>query len=218
MADVNVTSTLKNMLSEFFISEIGAEAFSGVTYALFDAETDQVKIDRYSKIRNEATNCGFTGNQLFRKYQLNGGCIFDIDLSTAIELVNKIANGAGLEADIIKDIQQNVGPETLEIREKSIKKLADLAIKNHENGVMEFEVALFSRASTDRITVTGKLANGQISSIIYPAFVARIADIELVNRAELQDKGFVIGTVTTCEILPNKKGLAVILKLKDIKK
>lgn len=214
-----MTATLRNMISEFFISEIGENAFQGITYALFgNSDNDKVKIERYSKIRDEATKCGFTGNQIFRKIKLNEGCIFDIDLSTAIELVNKIANGVGMDADTIKQLQQNIGPEAQEMRERSLKALADLAIKNHENGKNEFEVALFSRASTNKITITGKLANGQISSIIYQAFIARAADIELINRAELQDRGFVIGTIIPCEILPNKKGLATILRLKDIKK
>lgn len=214
-----MTATLKNMISEFFISEVGADAFQGITYAIFgNTDNDKVKIERYSKIRNEATKCGFTGNQIFRKYSLSDGCIFDIDLSTAIELVAKLASGAGLDPAVMKELQQSIGPEAQETRERSIKALADLAIKNHENGKTEFEVALFSRATTNKISVTGKLANGQTSSIIYPAFTVRVADIELINRAELQDKGFVIGTVIPCEILPSYKGLATILKLKDIKK
>lgn len=213
-----VSSTLRNMISEFFISEIGADALHGVTYAIFgNSDNDKVKIERYSKIRNEATNCGFTGNQIFRKYNLHEGCVFDIDLSTSIELVTKIASSAGFDPDAMRDIQQTAGPEINEMRQRALKELADLIIKNHEAGKMEFEVALFSKSPTAKMSITGKLANGQIGSIIYPAFRVRVADIELINRAELQDKGFVVGTVIPCEILPNNKGLVTILKLKDIK-
>ena len=177
------SKSLLDMLTEFLICEIGSKAIDGITYTfVFKDKRDKEMYDRYMTIKQEATKCGFSNDEVFRVYQVANGYIFDMDLNTAKQITAEIAKSVARQnndstptGDIIKDM-----PE--QRRKKDIVMLARKLKEEYDKGNDQVEVALFSRNSTNRIIVTGKDQNGNSIAIRYDAYAIRHWDIEIINE------------------------------------
>ena len=102
-----ISEELLNLLSGYMVDEVGSKALNGVTYSFVfkpeylsnmnkkgsyvnskGAETD---IENLRKIREEAFNCGFEANELFRIYEVSNGWIYDIDMNIAKKITVEIS-------------------------------------------------------------------------------------------------------------------------------
>ena len=172
--------------------------------------------DRYMTIKQEATKCGFSNDEVFRVYQVANGYIFDMDLNTAKQITAEIAKSVARQnndstptGDIIKDM-----PE--QRRKKDMVMLARKLKEEYDKGNDQVEVALFSRNSTNRIIVTGKDQNGNSIAIRYDAYAIRHWDIEIINEKFLIPAGFRVKRIQPCEILPKKTGVSFLFMLESM--
>jgi len=211
------SKSLLDMLTEFLICEIGSKALDGITYTfVFKDKRDKEMYDRYMTIKQEATKCGFSNDEVFRVYQVANGYIFDMDLNTAKQITAEIAKSVARQnndstptGDIIKDM-----PE--QRRKKDMVMLARKLKEEYDKGNDQVEVALFSRNSTNRIIVTGKDQNGNSIAIRYDAYAIRHWDIEIINEKFLIPAGFRVKRIQPCEILPKKTGVSFLFMLESM--
>lgn len=229
----HISEKLLNLLSEYMVDEIGSKALNGVTYSFVfkpeyleqmnikgsyvnkkGAETD---IENFRKIREEAFNCGFEANELFRIYEVANGWIYDVDMNIAkkitVEISKMVAKYNGGETptgDLIGD-----KPEKK--RKAEMKALAKMVKKTYEKGEREIEIALFNRNATNRIVVNGKTTSGEPVTMFYNAFSLRHTDIEVVNDKFLIPIGIKITKIVPYEILPSKTGIRCKIEIKNVK-
>lgn len=209
-----ISKKLIDMLSEFLTTEIQSKALSGITYTLLLKDgKDKEEAAKYFKIREEATNCGFGPNEVFRVYEVSNGYIFDMDLSVAkyitVELskvVSKMYGGRTPVGDLIGE-----SPEVR--RRDDMTLLAKYVLNQFKEGKRKVEVALFSRNSVPRIVINATDKDGKPVLLKYNAYAIRHWDIEDVNINLLAPKGVRIASIEPCEILPSKTGVRFILTL-----
>ena len=208
---------LEQMLTEFMLVEIGGNALDGITYALLvNGDKDNEEIQRYKKIREEVTKCGYSDTQIFRVYPLSNGYIFDMDLDITKKLTTKIAKKLSEDDPSIKQTMDLIGDHPEKRRRDDMVALGRYIAKKFNDGHRKIEVALFSRNSTNRITITGRSTNDKddrIYQIIYNAYALRPWDLELVNERLLRPNGMRVSSLQPCEILPTKTGVSFILTL-----
>lgn len=208
---------LLDMLTEFMICEIGSKALDGITYTmLFKNKKDKALYDRYMTIKNEATKCGYSNDEVFRVYEVANGYIFDMDSTTAKAITAEIAKsvakmngGKTPTGDLLKDM-----PE--QRRKKDMVLLAKKLKEEYDNGNTQVEVALFSRNSTNRIIMTGSDTRGNKVAITYSAYAIRHWDIEIINERFLIPAGFRVKRIQPCEILPKKQGISFIFTMESM--
>lgn len=215
MADIS--KRLLDMLSGFTINEIGTKVINGVTYTMLiknDSKRDQDLYKQYMAIRDEATACGFNDNEVFRRYEVSNGYIFDMDISTAKQIVMEIAKTAPLsDREILRNMIQTK-PDAR--RKADIEKLGKFLKTEYESGRTQVEVALFNRNTTGRISVTLTGANNSTLMIRYNAYSIRPLDIELVNEKYLIPNGFRVKSLKSCEILPSKSGVSFLITMESM--
>lgn len=210
------SNELINMLTEFFLNEIGSKAIDGITYAMvLKKESDREAYNKYMKIRKEAQKCGFSANEAFRVYEVANGYIFDMDLSVAKKIsfeltkaVNKTNGGATPATDLIGSMPD-------ERRKSDMMGLAKFVKQSYDSGERVIEVALFNKNSTQRIMVTGIGTNNEMLMVKYNAYAIRPWDIEIVNKAMLIPAGIRVSAIEPCEILPSKHGVKFKLYLES---
>lgn len=212
----NMSKTLLDMLAEFMICEVGSKALDGITYTMIlKTSKDQQLYDRYMKIKTEALNCGYNDTELFRVYELSNGFIFDMDISTAKQIIaemNKAVEQSGGETPYTLDILNEMPDKR---RKNDMKNLARYLKQEYDKGKNQVELALFSKNATNRIMINGKSHGGENLMICYNAYAIRHWDIELVNEKLLIPAGFRVSRIQPCEILPSKTGVSFIFTLES---
>ena len=156
---------LLDMMTEFLISEIGAKALDGITYAMvLKNKKDKTLYNRYITIKQEAINCGYMNDDVFRVYEVANGYIFDMDLNTAKKITAELAKaenvtvGGQPTTDLIRDM-----PE--QRRKRDMVALAKYLKSEYDSGKTEVEVALFNRNTTNTIIINGKAPNGKMIAV-----------------------------------------------------
>jgi len=215
MADIS--NKLLNMLTEFFICEIGSKAIDGITYCMLLKDAKERDIyERYKLIRKQANEEGNTNDEIFRIYEVNNGYIFDMDLSIAKNIsyeitkaVSKANGGETPYGDLIGDM-----PEKR--RKRDIINLAKFLKSEFDSGKEQTEIALFSRNSTNKILVTCKGPNNEVLAVKYNAYALRHWDLENVNEKLLIPAGFRVSRLQPCEVLPYKTGVSFIVNMEQM--
>lgn len=207
---MKLNAELLDGLTDFLITEIESRSLNGITYAMAFT-SDKELIEKCQKIKENALKSGFKAEEVFRVYQLTNGYIFDMDLSVAKYLTQKLTvavqKNMGVEVpttDLIGD-----GPEKR--RREDMQNLAKFCKSQYEKGIMTFEIALFSRNKVPRIVINGsdsaKGNNGKSVILTYNAYAIRHWDIEEINTHLLVPAGVCITKIRPCEILPSKTGV-----------
>lgn len=202
------TKEMVNLLSEFLITEISSKALDGITYAMVTKDKkDRDILNRYNKIREEVTKCGFSKDEAFRVYEVSNGYIFDMDLELAKRITIKLAkavenmNGTKVgNGDLIGDYPDKR-------RKSDMIALAKYCKSEFDKGNRLITVALFSRNSVPHIIISGKDSNGNYVSEKYNAYAIRHWDIENINAKLLIPIGIRISRIEPYEILPSKTGV-----------
>lgn len=209
---------LLDMMTEFMICEVGARVLDGITYTMLlkNNKKDMEIYERYMTIKREALKCGYTNDEVLRVYEVSNGYIFDMDLRTAKQITFELsksvakANGGKTPAgELIKDMPD-------QRRKRDIVSLAKYLKYEYDRGEKQFEVALFSKNTTNKIVVNGKGPNGEAISLRYNAYAIRHWDIETVNEKFLIPSGFRVKRIQPCEILPSKTGVSFIFTLESM--
>ena len=211
------SNELINMLTDFLINEIGSKSLDGITYAMVikNSKKDEEDYKRYIGIRKEAQKCGYTQDEVFRVYEVSNGYIFDMDMPVVKKIsyelskaVNKTNGGQTPVGDLIGD-----SPEKR--RKSDMLSLAKYVRTEFNNGNRVIEVALFSRNSTSKITITGIGVRNEMLMAKYNAYAIRHWDIETVNAKILIPIGIRIAKLEPCEVLPSKTGVRFKLYLES---
>lgn len=208
---------LLNMLTEFTVCEIGSRALDGITYTMvLNNEKDMVVYNRYTRIKKEALRCGFASDEIFRVYELQNGYIFDMDILTVKQITAEIVRSLTMN-----DLKHPVDPNMLrdlpeQRRKKDMISLGRYLKSEYDKGNREVEVALFNRNSINKITINGKMKNGDNVVIKYNAYAIRHWDIEVINERLLIPANFRVSRFQACEILPSKTGVSFILTLESM--
>lgn len=227
-----ISEKLLNMLSDYLVSEVGQKALSGITYSFIfkpeyiekmsskgsyvnkkGAETD---IANFKKIKEEAYNCGFGDNELFRLYEVSNGWIYDLDMNVAKRITIEISKIVAKQNGGDTPIGDLIGNKPEEKRKNEMEHLGKKLKKSFEDGKRELSVALFSRNSTPRIVINGVTNKGEAVSAVYDAFALRHTDLEVVNDKFLIPNGIKIEKVEPCDILPSKTGVRCKLYLEKV--
>lgn len=208
-----LSKTSVNLITKFLTCEIDKRVLDGITYTLVLNDGKHNKeIEEFNEIRKSLDNDGFTATEVFRRYDLSNGYIYDLDLSQAVALtvklsqaVAKMNNGNSPVGDM------NISKESAERRSDDLKLLAKKVIASAKEGKNKIEVALFSRNKVPRIVVSGTDRNNKAVACQYDAFAIRHLDLEEVNSNYLVPTGLRIVKIETCEILPTTTGVRCIL-------
>ena len=209
---------LLDMMTEFMICEVGARVLDGITYTMLlkNNKKDMEIYERYMTIKREVLKCGYTNDEILRVYEVSNGYIFDMDLRTAKQITAELAksvakaNGGQTPAgELIKDMPD-------QRRKRDIVALAKYLKSEYDKGNRQFEVALFSKNTTNRIVINGKGPNGELISLRYNAYAIRHWDIETVNEKFLIPSGFRVKRIQPCEIFPSKTGVSFIFTLESM--
>lgn len=209
---------LLDMLTEFVVCEVGSRVLDGITYTMLlkDNKKDMETYERYMTIKYEVLNCGYSNDEVFRVYEVSNGYIFDMDLTTAkqiiAELAKAVANANGGKtptSELVRDMPD-------QRRKKDIVSLAKYLKYEYDKGTKQFEVAMFSRNTTNKIVINGKGPNGEAISLRYNAYAIRHWDIEIVNEKFLIPAGFRVKRIQPCEIFPSKTGVSFIFTLESM--
>ncbi len=210
----NLSKALINGLSELLTLDIQSRALSGITYTmLFKDDKDRELVKKYMKLREEATNCGFGQNEVFRVYEVSNGYIFDMDLSITkhltAELSKVVAKGNGGKTPV-GDLIGN-SPEIR--RKEDMEMLAKHLESQFKKGQKELEVALFSRNRVPHIIYTGTNSNKEQVMVKLNGYAIRHWDIEEINTKALIPAGIRITKIEPCEIVPPKTGVRFIIHM-----
>lgn len=211
------SKTLLDMLVEFMVCEIGSKAIDGITYAmLLKTDKDKKTYDRYMSIRQEATNCGYSNEDIFRVYQVSNGYIFDMDLVTAKQIIAEMSKSVAKHNGGKTPVGELLKDRPDQRRKRDIAGLASYLKSEYDKGTRQLEVALFSRNSTNKIVVHGTGPKGEAMCIKYNAYAIRHWDIETLNESFLIPAGFRVKSIQPCEILPYKTGVSFIFKMESM--
>lgn len=214
---MGISKQLIDGLTDFLVVNIESRAKDGITYAMAFKEGDTALIEKCKGIKENVLKEGYGQDQVFRVYEVSNGYIFDMDLSIAKYITKELAKVVAKNNKLVLPTDDLIGDAPEKRRRKDMQKLAKYCKSQYEKGINVFEVALFSRNSVPKITITGSDAanNGRDKSVIvvYNAYAIRHWDIEEVNRNLLVPTGIRIAKIRPCEILPSKTGVRFELSL-----
>lgn len=214
---MKISKELMDRLTNFLFEAIGGKVVDGITYTMEISPEDDEAIKNYLELKDMVVKEGFKNNEVFRVYNVANGYIFDMDLAIVRYLNDKVfkavSKNTGLNCDGNAVI--GYGPEVR--RKQDMESLAKYCISQFESNKTEFEVALFSRNSVPRITISGKDSakgsQGKGVVVTYNAYAIRHWDIEEINNRLLIPKGLRITRIKPCEILPSKTGMRFVLSV-----
>ena len=214
---MKISKELMDRLTNFLFEAIGGKVVDGITYTMEISPEDDEAIKNYLELKDMVVKEGFKNNEVFRVYNVANGYIFDMDLAIVRYLNDKVfkavSKNTGLNCDGNAVI--GYGPEVR--RKQDMESLAKYCISQFESNKTEFEVALFSRNSVPRITISGKDSakgsQGKGVVVTYNAYAIRHWDIEEINNRLLIPKGLRIRRIKPCEILPSKTGMRFVLSV-----
>ena len=198
---MQLSKELVDGLTSFLVTNIESKALDGITYVMA-FKNDKEFIERCKEIKEAAIANGFGTDECFRVYEVVNGYIFDMDLSVAKYLTQKLYQAVKKgDADLIGD-----RPEKR--RREDMKKMAKYCKSQYDKGITTFEVALFSRNAVPKIVVSGTDSSNHKGVVLnYNAFAIRHWDIEEINSSLLVPMGLRITKIKPCEILPPKTGV-----------
>ncbi len=204
-----------NLVSKFLTTEVEDRAAQGITWQLLLKGKHDDKIAEYKALRDRITEEGFGPNDIFRMYELSNGYIFDMDLGLATKMTVKLADafagkmgipsGSQFGADMCRDAEKR--------RQEDLEKLAKRVLNHAKLKEAKFEMALFSKNSIPKITVSGKNAKGDPVVLNYDAYAVRHWDVEEINTRYLVPKGFRIIKIEPCEVIPTLTGVRFIMHI-----
>ena len=203
-----------NLLTEFLVVNIDAKVLQGISYIILaknDANADRIK--RFDAMRVRLTELGVPENEQFRRYDVNTGIIYEIELKTAITITERLSTAVGAA----QTTDFGINRMSMERQQEDIKRLIQLCVKQARNAVAEFDVCLFSKNKVDKINITGKTIDGRTIAVSYDAFALRHTDMLTVNQ-QLADCGLKIVRVVIHEAVPSMTGVRVTLGLAGIQR
>lgn len=215
MAEVSVD--VLNGITEFVVTELGAKVLDGISYILVPKK-DRYKstIERYDNLRRLMNKEEIPAGDIFRRYEVDNGIIYELDLVEAIkttELISKqVADSNGGETP---EGDLGIRESAYERHRRDMQRLCDLVVKAAKKDVGKIEVALFSKNLQDSIIITGNDAadSKRRVAVKYNAFALRHTDIEELNREYLSMYNLMISKVSVCELLPTVTGVRFILSI-----
>lgn len=213
------SDTLISMLTEFMVCEVGTKTLDGITYALLmKTEKDRETYEKYIKIKQEATRCGYSSEQVFRTYEVSNGYIFDMDIMTAKQMTVELSKAVAKMNNNATPVGNIIGDKPEQRRKKDMIALSRYLKNKFDSGIMQTEVALFSRNSSNKIVLNGKgpKPKEETLTITYNAYALRHWDIEMVNEKLLIPAGFRVSRIQPCEVLPSKTGVAFIFTMESM--
>ena len=198
---------LRNMLTDFIVSEIGSKGIDGVTYTLkLDSSKNREEIEIYTRIREEATRCGYDDKELFRAFEVNNGVVFDMDIKAMAQILIKIAQSASAITGKHADMNNMVYSEPENVRKSEVVRLANSIKKEAEKGGNKITVALFNRNRINRVHYSEREGD-EAKVYTMEAFKVRTNDILYLNQGPLKEMGYVVRQVIPRYILPTENGL-----------
>jgi len=215
---MNISKELMSLLEAFLHAEIAGLSLKGVTYSMtFKDKEGQKLYDRYSAIRDHANKDGFKEDELFRIREITNGYLFDLDFDIAKQIMISVAEEiAQLNKEDPKEKAEVFVNGAIQRRQDDMIRLAKLVEQEISAGKNAIEVALFSRHSVPRITITGLNSNREPVVMMINSYAVRNWDLGTVNKHLLIPKGLRIAKVSLREILPEKNGIRTILNIERI--
>lgn len=199
---------LRDMLTDFIVSEIGSKGLDGVTYAAKQrTPQNEEDIARFIAIREEADACGYDTQEVFRVFEVANGYVFDMDLKAMSQILVKIAKSAASITGKHMDMADSVYHDPEAMRKSDAVRLAKFINEKVENGETEVQVALFSRVNTTKISYTGDVESKGSCLVSVPAFRIRANDIKALNVGPLRKYGIVVREVSPQYITPRENGV-----------
>ena len=200
-----------NGLTEFLICEVDTKVLSGISYVLLKkVPSNQKKIDKYDALRRKMNEEGISPKEGFRRYELDNGIIYDLDLGEAIRFTELISRA------VAKENGGDTPVGDLGIREKAMnrhqqdmERLCEKIVAYAKKGVGKIELALFSKNSSGSIVITARdAANTKKEvAVTYDAYALRHTDMEELNREYLSLYGLMVTKVEVHELLPSCTGV-----------
>lgn len=208
---------INNLLTEFLICEIGRKALDGITYTMVVRKNENKDIiDRYMAIANKVREHGYKADEIFRVFEVSNGYIFDMDLNTAKKITSTLAKAVGNTDGVTISNPDLIGDKPEVRRKRDMMGLAKYVKDRFDSGSDEVEVALFSRNSIPRITITGKDTRNNLITVKYNAYAIRHWDIETINLKILIPAGIRIARLEPYDIMPRGNGVRFKLYLEAL--
>lgn len=195
-------------LTDFLAVNIESKVLDGITYALALKSDDLV--EKGKDIKKSVLADGFEKNELFRVFPVSNGYIFDMDMSIAKYITQKLISAM---QDKVPQVQDIIGDSPEKRRQSDMKALAKYCKSQMDKGNSKIEVALFSRNSVPKIVITGKDGKGKDVVASYNAYAIRHWDLEEVNNKYLKPSGITITNINACEILQSRTGVRFEIQL-----
>lgn len=202
-----------NGITKFLVTEVQSKVTEGITYfmVLKDGKHDDI-IAEYDAVRKQLDEDGYRADEVFRRYELSNGIVYDLDIQSAIALTVKMSEAVAKSNGGMSPIgDMNIAKESEERHREDVQRLAKKVVEKYKEGQSKLEIALFSRNKVPRIIVTGVNRKGQKVACQYDAYAIRHLDIEEVNRDYLSKHGLRIIKIESCEVLPTITGVRCIL-------
>lgn len=217
---LNGSKETMNGLTEFLLCEVDTKVLQGISYILVKkGKTNEKLIAKYDGLRHSMNEEGIHPKVGLRRYELDNGIIYDLELDEAIRLTELISRA------VAKNNNGETPVGDLGIREKAMERhrqdmerLTDKIVNSAKKGMGKIEVALFSKNMTNNIVITGKDAKNakREVAITYDAYALRHTDIEELNREYLALYGLMVTKVEVHEMLPSSTGVRFTLTLAKV--
>lgn len=204
---------LRDMLTDFIVSEIGSKGIDGITYTMkINSSKNAEDIKDYIKIREEANRCGYDTSEVFRAFELSNGMVFDMDIKAMTHILVKIAESAANITGKHGDMSGMIYSEPTQVRKQELIRLAKEVTNAYNDGKHTLDVALFNRNRTSTISFVDRNENTATQYTI-KAFKARIYDISAMNSGPLSKSNIIVTGVTPRYILPYENGVVTSLEI-----
>lgn len=194
-------------LEQFFCAEIHSKGQDGITYALIPKEKENL-IQIYHALSEKVRAAYGEKTTIFRELAACNGFIYIIHHEIQDIMIQAMQRRMREMGEKIPDAEI---PSFDEIRADNIKRLADYVFLQAESGRNQFEVALYSRASSGKIEIAGRGPDGEMLMICYQAFRLIKEDLVEVNSKYLIPRNIRIARMCQAEILPHGQGVSYIL-------
>ena len=213
MNNLGLTSDIMEELTDFYASEISDKLFMGVTYVMLlkDSGMDN-KIQKYLDLKQRIMENNTTSADIMRAFEMCNGYIFDLGLRPAQQLaLDLIKSTFSTDEQLPKEAILMIKDKPLDRRKAELKNLAikclnELKAKPTEKQVV-FDVALYSRNTTNSIRFMANGPKNERIRVSYDAFNLKHTDLDELNRAFLVPKRLRVCSVQPCEILPTRTGV-----------
>lgn len=207
---------IMDIITSFFISEIGSKAMDGVTYALIiNNDKNKGICKSYLDIKRKLQQSGHGINDVFRVFEVANGYVFDLDMSIAKRILHELSKALRNTDPTIKNIDY-IGNYPENRRKSDLNGLAKYIKYKYDNKVNTVEVALYNRNPSTKIWISGIGQRNEMIAVEYNAYAVRHYDIKTLNEMFLIPAGIRVSRVEPCEILPSSNGVSFRLYIESI--